>query len=131
MNCHQIPNLLNLLLPALAKILLPSHIEQALLCVRRMALTHFTVTVEHLLAVPLLLPNEAIRMFITIAKTPELVLQLLNTLLSTLNDSPFNEVKPVAFVRAVRSSLGFLLVVHEYSLDENGRLSPPNRQRWC
>jgi hypothetical protein len=93
---------LNLLLPALAKMLLPSHIEQALLCVRRMALTHFTVAVEHLLSVPLPLPGEAIRMFITIAKTPELVLQLLNTLLSTLNDSPFSEDKPVPVVRAVR-----------------------------
>lgn len=98
----QVPSLLNLLLLALAKMLLPSHIEQALLCVRRLALTHFNVAVEHLLAVPLPLPGEAIRMFITIAKTPDLVLQLLNMLLSTLNDSPFSEDKPVPTVRAVR-----------------------------
>jgi hypothetical protein len=113
---EHVPVLLTSALASLSKMLLPGNIEQTLNAVRRLALGHFQATMLFLTALPMPLSSEAFKVFGIIAKTPELVMQLLNSLLSTLNDSPFSEEKPVMTARAATAALNEVLkldAVHE------------------
>jgi hypothetical protein len=104
-----VADLSGLVLPALAKMVSPPVVDNTLVAFRFLAITHFQAYIQHLLSLPLPLTPEAIKCFMMVAQTPELVVQLLNTLLSTLNDSPFSDDKPVLIVRVATCALSAVL----------------------
>ena len=59
-----------------------------------------------------------------LGKTPELVVQLLNTLLSTLNDSPFSDDKPVLIVRVATCALNEVMKVESVQESFNDYYAP-------
>eukprot|EP00455_Lapot_gusevi_P007712 TRINITY_DN13297_c0_g1_i8.p1 TRINITY_DN13297_c0_g1~~TRINITY_DN13297_c0_g1_i8.p1 ORF type:complete len:1353 (+),score=511.28 TRINITY_DN13297_c0_g1_i8:1-4059(+) len=108
-----VTQLMDGLLASLSKMLVPALVEHTLEAVRKLAMVHFLPLVNHLLEQRLPISPEIVKVFVTIAKTEQLVIQLINTLLSVINDSPFSEEKAVPPVMAATSALTEVIKVPE------------------